>query len=626
MILALWLSLASAQAQQTYTQPVTFQTSNQSMWNSTSAAATFSKEYELSQSWDFDIKKRSYKEVWLVGDFGGTVIVNTKGKAGLIVNAFATSGNVDVAYPITLNLTYPDPATLSPGQTFTVTSSWAPVTTGATPANLTTHSPQAYVTVRDVLDIDEMGLEVRAKAFSHTIIYGTLDDLIPNILFDPPHHFDYTLFDTRNLTEGSYEFYKGVLEVDYKVPEVNTSGGVGSGGKDIETSNSDDFLTFNASFSDALAVAVPEIPDNFFNGGESEGGYGAEAFLNWKLLDLYGEVPISLAQDFKFSPKTPKVTLTLSSGAPVTFDAGNSFQLTMPTDGTLTITPTVELDNLFTNRTYIKVGATLNFEVADVEAGVSAGVSGIGHFTKSVRFHPFSTYTIAGGTLAEVDIFNQAFKLGGFSAQTLPPFTLNRIRANDDLYSVTSSDGTNYTLDVPAPGILSNDTGPSGFHAIDQVGVTSDGKFAITLDTNGHFNFQGTKGTNTSYDIPYQITDNNGHAANATIHVTLVDQSVPLVANSDTYRATLSSDGTRWTLDVPAPGVLGNDSGPAGFHAVAYTLNNFFGATLVLNSDGSLHFSRPYVSGQTGRVGFLYQITDGVRTSPQAYIYVDYGG
>src|SRR5262245_41262116 len=100
-IIAILLSLASAQAQQqTYSQPVTFQTSNQSMWGAGTAGYNYT--LDLTKSWDTRYDGSAYTSIWPLGRFGSAYTLIAKGRAGLLFNAYATSGNVDVNYPGTL--------------------------------------------------------------------------------------------------------------------------------------------------------------------------------------------------------------------------------------------------------------------------------------------------------------------------------------------------------------------------------------------------------------------------------------------------------------------------------------------------------------------------------------------
>jgi hypothetical protein len=514
-LIAILLSLASVQAQQTYSQPVTFSTSNQSMWSPSLGTAGYSYDLPLTRSWFLIDGSSSYRHVPILGRFGGGASIISFGKAGLDFNAYATSGSVDVSYPLTLTLTYPDSGTLSPGQTFTVSSAWVP--TGGT---LNTHSPDAGVSLNAILQSNPLDIYVKAVAFSHNVI----SDEVVNIPLD----INKRLFDSHTLTQGSTDIVPGILSVAYHLPVVTTKGGPSAGGTAISTSGQDDFLTITGDISNALAKLLDLPP---FAGGFSKGYKYANCFVNYAFLDLQAQIPIALAQNFQFTPQ-PTVTLNLSSGSPVTFQAGQSVQLTMPADGSpLTVTPSVGLNNQFTNRTHVKVGGQLNFTLLDVEAG--AHVSGL--FTKTFNWQPLPTLTLLGGlfgfggTILDVNVYNQTFQLGGFSSQSLPAFTVTPVDntplvANDDYYNATTTDGVNYTLDVPAPGILANDTGPSGFHADDFVGTTADGIFAITIDTNGHFNFQNVQsvqGAAGQYVIPYTIRDNQGDSTTANIYVTI---------------------------------------------------------------------------------------------------------
>src|SRR5579871_826250 len=157
------LSLFAAQAQQTYTQNLDFQATNQSMWNASLGQAGYSYDLPLTQTWDTHGNKRSnhYHHVFILGTFGAGATVNSTGQVGLDLNAYATSGSVDADYPLTLNLNYPDPSTLAPGQTFTLTSSY----TVSPNATLATHSPDAGVIMHAHLQSDPMKIFLNVEAF-----------------------------------------------------------------------------------------------------------------------------------------------------------------------------------------------------------------------------------------------------------------------------------------------------------------------------------------------------------------------------------------------------------------------------------------------------------------------------
>lgn len=504
-IIATLLSLASAQAQKTYTQSVPFSTSNQSMWKPNQTSDGYIYDFDVSNSWEYHGYASKYDHVKLLGTFGGSASFDTKGSAGLRFHAYATSGRVDVNYPGTLTLTYPDPSTLAPGQTFTVKSSWA---LDSTAAEMQTHSPDAGVSLGAFVKSDPMRIHLQAEVFSH--------NLINNDVLNTTIDFDKTLLDTHNLTQGSYVLIKpNILSVDYHQPHIETKGVSRFGLPELFSSGGDQFLYVNADFTNALAAAL-DLPPMTFNGHWYEGFRYANATVDWSFLDLQGDVPVSLQQHFYFNG-TPMVTLNLSSGSPVTFQAGTSVHLTMPADGSpLTITPTVTLDNQFQNRTDVNVGASLEFTPADFRFRVHIDDIWTHHY----HFQPVPTI-VYGANLLTVPVYNQEFTLGGFSPQTLPAFTLTRVDttplvANDDSYTFPV-----YTMDVTAStGVLLNDTGPSGFHAVVATLTNDVAKLYLQSDGSFHFATPDTSGPH-QYNFSYQITDDQGHFATANISVTV---------------------------------------------------------------------------------------------------------
>ena len=99
-------------------------------------------------------------------------------------------------------------------------------------------------------------------------------------------------------------------------------------------------------------------------------------------------------------------------------------------------------------------------------------------------------------------------------------------------------------------------------------------------------------------------TDNNPYTFTLD-NVTVSTQIVlpPVTANNDSYNAT---EGT--TLNVAAPGVLGNDTGGSNT-LTASLVSNVTHGTLTLNASGA--FTYVPASGFTGTDSFTYKATDG---------------
>ena len=498
------LTLASAQAQQTYTQNLDFQTSNQSMWNLAIGQAGFAYDFGLTQSWDThgDVSVEKHRHDRVLGTFGFDLTANTTGQAGLNLHAYATSGSVAVDYPMQLIIDYPNDLRLLPGATFPVHTRFVATSNGS----LNTLSPDAGVGVSAILQADPMKIHVRAEAFSRNYINS---DVVNN-----PVNINFKLFDSHDLTQGSFDVQNlGIVTGDYHPPVVSTSV-VSDGHTILHSRGQDTFLTITGDFSNLLARALDLPP---FAKDYQKGFVAGHVDVGYHFLDLFGQVPISLLQDFEFTPH-PKVTLNLSTGQSVTFYAGDTIDLTMPADGSpLTVTPSVALENQFTNKTSVVVEAGLQFIPAEVHVSGKIASQSLG----SLSYQPFPTINIIDDILASIPVYNQTFALSGFTPQTLPAFTIARpipaLVARDVTYNAIH-EGNYYTLHVDAPGVLAGDIGSAGFTAIPQHQYHTNplNYFALNADGSLDYTREGGPGHD---DFRYRITDGAGQISEATIHI-----------------------------------------------------------------------------------------------------------
>jgi hypothetical protein len=90
----------------------------------------------------------------------------------------------------------------------------------------------------------------------------------------------------------------------------------------------------------------------------------------------------------------------------------------------------------------------------------------------------------------------------------------------------------------------------------------------------------------------------------------------PPVANDDQYVMTQDL-----ALDVPAPGVLGNDTDLSGLTLTPTVLTGVSHGVLALNADGSFSYT-PDV-GYTGADSFTYQISNGILDSNSATVSIN---
>ena len=175
---------------------------------------------------------------------------------------------------------------------------------------------------------------------------------------------------------------------------------------------------------------------------------------------------------------------------------------------------------------------------------------------------------------------------------TSPPTTV------DDSYS-TEEDTT---LNVSAPGVLSNDTDADSdpLTAVLDMPPTNG---SLQLNSDGSFDYTPNTGFTGNDTFTYHANDGmyDGNTATVTIEVTEGGGGAP-TAVADSY--TIEWD----TQTIAAPGVLGNDTDPDSDPLTAVLDTDVSNGTLTLNSDGSFSYTRN--SGFSGTDSFTYHASD----------------
>jgi RHS repeat-associated protein len=154
--------------------------------------------------------------------------------------------------------------------------------------------------------------------------------------------------------------------------------------------------------------------------------------------------------------------------------------------------------------------------------------------------------------------------------------------ATDDRYDI-EVDGS---LQVPAPGVQANDRDPDPEDAITARLVTGVGAGRLLLNGSGAFTYTPAQGFAGSDFFTYRLVDRAGaQSAPATVAITITRGG--LLAADDAY--TTSRDNP---LDVPAPGILGNDSDTRHSGLLTAVLESGpRHGTVALNPDGSFDYS-----------------------------------
>jgi hypothetical protein len=169
-------------------------------------------------------------------------------------------------------------------------------------------------------------------------------------------------------------------------------------------------------------------------------------------------------------------------------------------------------------------------------------------------------------------------------------------------------------LSVAAPGLLANDSDPDG-NPLTAMRVTQPTLGALAFNTNGSFDYRAvTAGTDS---FTYKVSDGALESVPVTVTITVTASNQPPLAAGDSYRTTKNAP-----LNVPAPGVLGNDIDPDGNPLrLSSVLAQPTHGNLTMQTDGSFTY-RPKTN-YVGLDSFTYAVTDGTAVSTAATVVID---
>jgi VCBS repeat-containing protein len=173
-------------------------------------------------------------------------------------------------------------------------------------------------------------------------------------------------------------------------------------------------------------------------------------------------------------------------------------------------------------------------------------------------------------------------------------------------------------LNVPSPGILSNDSDPDG-DTLTAVLDTGPAHGTLTLNTDGSFSYTPNANYNGADNFTYYANDGTANSNIAAVSLTINPVNDPPVAVDDSYSA---SEGTPFS--VAAPGVLGNDSDVDGDALTAVLDTSTTHGTLSLKADGSFTYNPE--ANFTGSDSFSYHASDGTANSNVASVTISVSG
>ncbi len=220
------------------------------------------------------------------------------------------------------------------------------------------------------------------------------------------------------------------------------------------------------------------------------------------------------------------------------------------------------------------------------------------------------SYTPNAGFLG-ADTFQYNVTSGGVTDVATVTINVNPpvVVANDDIY--TTNEDT--VLNVPAPGILGNDTVPVGGVTITIMDNVDNG--ILVMNPNGSFTYTPNANFNGTDTFVYQLDDGATNLDTAIVTITVTPVNDAPVAVADAFVITQAT-----ILSVAAPGILANDTDVdnAIITVVAPTGHSGNPAWLGVNPDGSLFFAPDATFA--GVYTFNYTVTDGTATSAPATV------
>ena len=208
---------------------------------------------------------------------------------------------------------------------------------------------------------------------------------------------------------------------------------------------------------------------------------------------------------------------------------------------------------------------------------------------------------VLGGNSLTSRYWHHYSSLGGAPVNS-PPV------ANGDAYSTPG----NTALVVAAPGVLANDTDANG----DPLTASKNANplhGTVTVNANGSFTYTPTTGYVGPDSFKYKASDGTAQSTAATVSITVTSSNAAPVATADSY-----STAQNTALNVPAPGVLSNDTDANGDPLTAAKITNPGHGSVTLNADGS--FTYTPTTGYTGPDSFTYKASDGTAQSAAATV------
>ncbi|GAK54846.1 hypothetical protein U27_01677 [Candidatus Vecturithrix granuli] len=413
-----------------YSQDLTFETSDQSMWSSGSSFIIDYSKFWPFFEWNVNpdpvggfvggkvtIVPAGCAPWWLGGGCWDAVTIDTTtgaevdtatdGEIGLEFGFKLDSGSVNVSYPVNVELIYPE--NVQPGETFTISSQYS-----VNPAAFfTTNFPELQTYADLIFDVYASIQAELCAAGACTSGGVTLDvnKALEIFAFNRDGNGQLSLFGEvyADLEEG-VEIPLGIEVEDVGtvdlgtmtvwMPDIDTTGSL-TGGDTLSSTGSDDAFYVGLDV-DSIATTLMGLPSL----------EGSAWVIDYNILDVILGPDFDIEQAFSFNPNLT-ISLDLGTGEVVEFPFGGSVEIMMPYED-LNITPTFSIArNTFNSETDLGIG--LAGSIAMLDASLPDFDLSIGPLFKK----EFET-----GSLLSLELWHKNFSLLGFQDFQTATFTV----------------------------------------------------------------------------------------------------------------------------------------------------------------------------------------------------------
>jgi hypothetical protein len=230
----------------------------------------------------------------------------------------------------------------------------------------------------------------------------------------------------------------------------------------------------------------------------------------------------------------------------------------------------------------------------------------------SVALSPDGSFTVTPdpGFVGKLTFTYQAYdSVASSNTATVTVNVIGPPVATNSAYTVVAGQ----TLYVPAPGVLGDDTDPSGL-PLSVASHTHPGFGTLTINSDGSFSYTPDPGLSGLDSFTYVATDGLMSSNTARVDIT-VARPLPPMAVDHAYTITAGQ-----TLHGSGAELLANDTDPSGLPLSVKSLTTPMFGTVALNSDGSFNFT-PF-AGFSGTGSFIYTISDSMGLTASATVVV----